>query len=459
MPKLNPMFERFAAESAVTVMVGGIAERVLNPVVLDDWFAKTTCAQYTRELFFSAVFELMSQVVCGTRPSVNAAYQAMEGKIPVSITSVYNKLQGVEVETSAGLVRFAAAEVTPIIEQLGGTRPLPLPGVKMKLLDGNCIEATQHRLGVLRDTAAGALPGKSLVVLDPVTRLPIDVFPCEDGHTQERALLGPVLESVEPGDCWMADRNFCTVNFLFGIATKEAFFIIRKHGNLPYRPLGQMVRVGQTDTGNVFEQRIEVTDESGETKRFRLIKVLLKEPTRDGDMQIYIVTNLGKRKASAKKIAELYRQRWKIETAFQDLADHLNSEINTLGYPKAALFGFCVALVVYMMHAVVKAALSNVHDSETVDKEVSGYYVAQEIATTYRGMMIAIPQEEWAIFRDMTQTQFVRTLVYLTKKINLRAFRKHPRGPKKKKQKPKYDPKHPHVSTARLLAMKAEGAH
>jgi IS4 transposase len=60
-------------------------------------------------------------------------------------------------------------------------------------------------------------------------------------------------------------------------------------------------------------------------------------------------------------VAELYRGRWTIETAFQELARDLNSEINALGYPKAALFGFCVALVLYNAVALMRAALRGVH--------------------------------------------------------------------------------------------------
>ena len=60
-------------------------------------------------------------------------------------------------------------------------------------------------------------------------------------------------------------------------------------------------------------------------------------------------------------MARLYRKRWSIEHAFEVLAVALECEINTLCYPKAALFGFCVGLVVYNLMAVVKGALRGVH--------------------------------------------------------------------------------------------------
>lgn len=75
-----------------------------------------------------------------------------------------------------------------------------LPGYRTLFLDGNCIEATEHRIKPLRETTAGALPGKSLVVFDPALGIARDVFPCEDGHAQERSLLSPILATVEAND-------------------------------------------------------------------------------------------------------------------------------------------------------------------------------------------------------------------------------------------------------------------
>ena len=159
-----------------------------------------------------------------------------------------------------------------------------------------------------------------------------------------------------------------------------------------------------------------------------------------------------KKDAHAKTIAELYRNRWKIETVFQELSEHLNSEINTLGYPSAALFGFCVALVSYTILSTIKAALSSEHGAQTVEEKVSCYYLADEIEMTYRGMRIAIEEEEWLVFRNATPSQLVRLLKQLAKNVKMSKYLKHPRGPKKPKVKPKSDRKRPHVSTARLIA-------
>ena len=450
---LGKIFQRFVERSPISVMARGLLERVLDSNKVDELFERVAKRQYTRDLLFSVVFDLMSGVVCGSHQSVHAAYQASDQEIAVSVTSVYNKLNGVEAGTSASLVRYSAQATRPIIEKMGGTLPPLLPGYRVKILDGNCLEATEHRIHELRGTAAGALPGKSLVVLDPALKLVVDVFPCEDGHAQERALLDQVLPTVEAGDCWIEDRNFCTLKFLFTVAERDAYFIVRQHKNLPWETRGRMVRVGPVDGGMVHEQPVVVRDGQGNELRLRRIRIRLDQPTRDGEREVFLLTHLPK-KVNARKVARLYRKRWTIETAFQELAEHLNSEINTLGYPKAALFGFSIALIAYNVMSVVKAALRSVHGAETIEREVSGYYVADEISATYRGMMIAIPEKQWQLFRRMTIQEFARVLRMLASNVNLRKYKKHPRGPKKPPPPRRRDKNRPHVSTFRLIAQR-----
>src|SRR6266446_9140226 len=201
---LGKVFDRFVEKSPISVMVRGTLERVLGAGQLDAWFARTAQKQYTRTVLFSTVYDILSQVVFRIKPSVRAAYRDHEATVGASLISVYNKLNGVETHTSAELVRYSAAVLTPLIEQLDGARAPWLPGYRVKILDGNCIEASERRLKVLREVQAGALPGKSLVVYEPTAGLVSDVFPCEDGHAQERSMLGQALDA---GDRAPASRS------------------------------------------------------------------------------------------------------------------------------------------------------------------------------------------------------------------------------------------------------------
>jgi len=67
-------------------------------------------------------------------------------------------------------------------------------------LKSNAIAASEHRLKPVSDGNSAPSPGKSLVVPDPSPMLATDVFPCEDGHAQERSLLPQVLATVESDD-------------------------------------------------------------------------------------------------------------------------------------------------------------------------------------------------------------------------------------------------------------------
>jgi hypothetical protein len=54
------------------------------------------------------------------------------------------------------------------------------------------------------------------------------------------------------------------------------------------------------------------------------------------------------------------------------LAATLSAEIDTLAYPKAALFCFCVGLAAYNVVSVLKGALRAAHGEKKVTEEVSG---------------------------------------------------------------------------------------
>src|SRR4051812_22262840 len=452
---LSDVFECFSQDAPLSVMAQGILENALNPQFLDQLFEDVAQKQFTHKLLFSTIVDLMSVVVCRIRPSIHAALQARAETVGATIDAVYDKLDGTEPALSAALVHSTASRLAPVIDAMKGARPDWLPGYRARILDGNHLPGTEHRLKELRTIGAGALPGHALVVLDPRRMLATDVVLCEDGHAQERSLLDQVLEIVAAKDLWIADRNFCTTDFLFGIAGRGGFFVIRQHAStLRWEFVGKRRARGRIETGRVFEQTIRATNEAGEALILRRVTVLLDQPTRDGETELHLLTNLPAKDARAKVIAELYRKRWTIETAFQELEATLQGEIETLGYPKAALFAFCVALVSYNILSVVKAALRSVHGAKVVTQEVSGYYLADEVAGTYRGMMIAIPEDEWAVFHDLSPVALGEVLRELAGNVRLSEYRKQPRGPKKPQPKRRIEGQQNHVSTARLLKMR-----
>ena len=104
---LDPLFQRFIENAPLPVMVRALLEHTFHPERLDAWFEQTADAQYTRELLFSTLFELMSQVVCGVRRSVHDACQAAE-HIATSVGAVYRKLARIEPTTVTELARYSA---------------------------------------------------------------------------------------------------------------------------------------------------------------------------------------------------------------------------------------------------------------------------------------------------------------------------------------------------------------
>jgi DDE family transposase len=453
---LSNAFDRFLAQRPMAVLARGVLEHLLDPAHLDRVFAATARRGYQKELLFSALVDLFADVVLRVEPSVHAAYQRRQAEVGVSPAAVYQKLNGVEPVVSAALVADSAGRARAVIGELRAAHHPWLPGYRCRVLDGNHLGATEHRIEELRTTWAAPLPGRVLVVLDPQWMLATDVFLTPDGHASERSLLDAVVTAVGPRDVWIADRNFCTLGFLFGIARRLGFFVIRHHGSLEGELIGRRRRRGRIHTGVVFEQKVRLTDPvSGRSRVWRRVTVELKTPTRDGDAELHLLTSLPAAVASAPAVCELYRRRWTLETVFQEVTTTLACEHPTLGYPPAALFGFCLALLAYNAVSVLKAALRSAHGA-TVSEAVSGYYIALEVRQAADGLTVAIPADEWAGFGTATAAALATWLRRAAAGIDLRRYRKHPRGPKKPPPEKAAYQNGGHVSTERLLRQRRQ---
>ncbi len=457
---LGTPFKKFVEASPVSVMVQGALERLFDPSKVEQVFDDYAVRQYTKDLTFDQCIRIMSDVVFQVTPSVGAWYKNHGDELDVTRQAVYDKLKHMELPISAGLVRYSYVELLPVAKAMG-IRPQPLlTGYRVRALDGNHLSGTDHRILETRRHRAAVLPGQALAFYDPQWDLISNVIPCECGHAQERSLTEEILGVVRCKDCVLADRNFCTTRILFGIKRAKAFFVIRQHKtNVEWKRKGKVRRVGKDERGRwIDEQTVVLTDsKSGETFTARRITIRLDKPTKDDERELHILTNLPARDANALKVASLYADRWTIETAFQHLTEDLRCEINTLGYPKAALFGFCLAVLAYNVVSLVKAGLRAAHGKHFVEEELSMYYLTLEAAQVSTGMRIAIAEKHWHIFRTMSVDEFASTMVALAEHLQTHKYTKHKRGPKKPQPKKISGKKIKHLSTAKLLVGRTGG--
>jgi hypothetical protein len=452
---LAPLLQRLTEHFPIPTMARAVLERSFHPQQLNTWFETVANGQYTRTLLFSTLFDLMMQVVTRQQPTVHAAYQGAREAIAVSLKSVYNKLNGLEPETTAALVRYSAEQAQALIGEVGGARVALLGDYRIKILDGNALAGREHRLAGTRSQSAAPLPGKALVVFDPALDVITQMIPELDAYTQERALLPRLRAWIEAGDLWIADRNFCVASWIWDLHQRGAAVLVREHLQIPLHPLEAMRPVATLAAGRVSEQRVTIDSPDGtQSLELRRIRLELNTPTREGETVLYLLTSVPVERADAGQLAQLYRERWTLEKAFLHLTTQFRCELNTLAYPSAALFGLAMAIVAYNVLAVVKATLRQIHGADTIDNGVSGYYLVNEMARVGESLDSLVTPQEWAAFQTMTPAVMAAWLLATAQQVQLRKYRKHPRGAKKPATARTHDPKKPHLSVARLLAQR-----
>ena len=136
------------------VMVRGVMESLLDAEALEDLLRVHAPEQFTLELTIDALVNLLIQVSAGQRASVFAAYTAdqaaPEPTISTSYQALYGKLGRMNPNLSEAIVRYCAEKLRPILKKLPRAEEPILPGYRTRILDGNVLTGTDHRLGALR---------------------------------------------------------------------------------------------------------------------------------------------------------------------------------------------------------------------------------------------------------------------------------------------------------------------
>jgi IS4 transposase len=440
----STVLQRFIDQRPVCVLTRVVLENQFGAARLDAIFEETARNQYTKELLFSTCAELLCQVTLCGAPSVNAVFKKAQERIPVSVVAIYDKLKGVEPVVCEALVQQTAKPLPALLVRLDAKRPEPVPGYRLRIVDGNTLACTEHRLLELRGLNSAAIPGRTLAVYDFATELITGLVACENGHTNERKLMPALLDRIEANDLVVADRLYATLEFFDGLIERKAAFLVR-HAGLKLRWLGKRRKAGRCRTGLVFERNVALTN----GLVCRAIIIERDKPLLEGGRRVILLTNVPRSRASAKKLAELYLKRWRIEETFRQLTQYLSCEVRTLGYPKAALLAFSLAAIAYNCLVCVRGALASVYGRDKVQDELSPYYVALEVKLCFDGMQVAVPDRQWAKFGQMSPASFAGVLRVIARHVRWKHYTKTKRGPKKTRRRRHV--KHRHVATACLL--------
>jgi IS4 transposase len=111
------VLERFERQAPAGVMARMALEHALPAGWVDEVFEAHRDKQYSRELLFSTVVGLTTLVSLGLRPSLHAAARHMP-TLPVSLGSLYAKVNHTEPAIVRALVRGSAGRLEPAITAL-----------------------------------------------------------------------------------------------------------------------------------------------------------------------------------------------------------------------------------------------------------------------------------------------------------------------------------------------------
>ena len=449
------VLNRFIEKNPLAVMTRTIIGRVIGED-FDIVFEENRSRQYDGTMKFSTVAMSMAEIALGTVENRNQAYSKYKEELQTSVVAYYGKLNRIEPSISEAVVRYSATQASGLLAELDFQPWELLPGYRCFSIDGNHLQKTEKRLKETRGLCAAPLPGTIVARFDHQTQMFDQAYLLEDAHAQESSVLDRVLEDLAERDLVIADRHFCIVEFLLDIGARRGCFLIRQHGRLKGQLLGKRKRIGRIDSGEVYEQAMEIRDRDRDRILvLRRVTVSLKEATRDGDTELHLLSNVPVADASACQLAEIYRERWEIENAFYVLTMTLNCEMKSNCYPRCALFQFCMAMVAYNCRQVLFAALYAEHDQEDVD-QMSQYQVSIDTVKPMEGMVTAINEEEWNCLTPQSQSGIANFLRRVSRRVNVKSYRKSVRGPKKPKLPRKRCKSGTHVSTAKLLKSRTQ---
>jgi len=257
------------------------------------------------------------------------------------------------------------------------------------------------------------------------------------GYRKHDSKIAPrLLKHVGKSDLMLADRAFCTYEFIARIKGKEAHVVMRlhqaRHGKLDWRkgkkisPIERLViwkKPAKPTPGSELTQ--EEWDELPDEMTLRYIKLGYENRAGEKQMLVVVTDLLDSEEYDAAEVADLYLRRWEIEVKLRDVKTTLGMEMMRVQTPEMAHRTLWMMQIAYnLIRALIQESAHHgmelVHHMSfkgTIDLVTS-------MAETFRPLA-GKPLKLRAHYRILIE-------VCATKVLEIRPYRREPRAIKRR---------------------------
>ena len=174
--------------------------------------------------------------------------------------------------------------------------------------DGSTLEALFKKLNSLEDVPIGQLAGKMGVVIDLITRLPIEIWFRENPKASDINFELDILNLVQAKTLLLLDRGFYHFLFWQQLIDREVHFITRLKKGAAFR-----VQQVFTDSYSIRDRLIQM---GYGTEKSPYVTLRLVEVRSGKAWHSYLTSVINPLIIPPYVVANLYGKRWRIEEAF-----------------------------------------------------------------------------------------------------------------------------------------------
>ncbi|UCC97991.1 MAG: IS4 family transposase [Phycisphaerales bacterium] len=207
-------------------------------------------------------------------------------------------------------------------------------GHRVVLVDGTCLtlpdepELRKNFPPPKGNHGYGRYPLARMVCVSLARTMTVVNYRIGKYRQDENTLLTPMLKTLQKGDLLVADRHFAGANLYHNYRVNGLEYLTRVHQKLKISRLKRLYQHSENDfvaklkIGNLYRRR---DPELPKYVTARFIKVAASIRGKGRDM--WLVTSLlDATEYPANEIAELYLQRWRIETLFRQFKVNFSSD-------------------------------------------------------------------------------------------------------------------------------------